>query len=314
MRICINWLPLDPARTRALAQAAEEAGIWGMGIGDSPHYGDVYLSCRTALDVTTGLTVGTCVTNPVTRHWSVHANAARTLVADHPGRLRLGFGRGDSAVRTFGLAAAGLSEFEAALTLLRAEVPQIPLLVAASGTKSTRMAGRVADGLIAGVGRDPVMLAAAADRAAATRPAGAPPIELWATLRFAIAADATQAQVLRRRFVPRAISAAHYTFADGFGGKDVPDEYREVIAQRLARYDYSSHGRSGQTSNAALFADHPEIERYLLDRFSIIGTPDDCRMALDALEPHVDGVYLSVLFEDAQQQVRALGEILADRS
>ena len=56
-----------------------------------------------ALAATERIVVGTAVTNPYTRHVTTTASAFATLAELHPGRLELGIGRGDSAVRTMGM-------------------------------------------------------------------------------------------------------------------------------------------------------------------------------------------------------------------
>ncbi|WP_082561760.1 LLM class flavin-dependent oxidoreductase [Microbacterium sp. Root61] len=309
MRICVNWLPRSLPETAEIARAAESAGLWGMGIGDSPRYAELYSSCHAALEATSALTVTTCVTNPVTRHWSVHASAARWLDDSAPGRFRLGMGRGDSAVHSFGVSPATLGGLQRTLQDL-GEATEVPLLLAASGTKTAQLAGRYADGLIAGVGRAPTDLARLADSAHLVREAGRPPVELWATVRLAVATDDEDAAALRRTLVPRAISAAHFAFASTFESKSVPEQFKRVLSDRFGRYDYGSHGSSGATSNATMFADHPEIEDYLVDRFAIVGRIDQCQDDLAALAAHVDGVFLSLIFEDAVEQIHRLADVI----
>ncbi|MFG1858376.1 LLM class flavin-dependent oxidoreductase [Actinomadura geliboluensis] len=315
MRLCANWLPLSPGLTREVAARCEAAGLWGIGIGDSPNYGELYSSCTDALGATSSLVVSTSVTNPVTRHWSVHASAVRTLTAANPERFRLGFGRGDSAVHTFGLrpaSLAGLEDFGRSVAeSARAAGVEPFLLLAASGPATARSAGRVADGVIAGVGGDPVALGTIRERARETRDAAAAPPEIWASMRIAIGRDDGEVRELRRRLVPRAVSASHFAFASTFEGKNVPAEFAGVLAERYAAYDYGSHGRSGKTSNATMFADRPDIEDYLLGRFAVVGRADDCRARLEELSEHVDGIYLSLLFEDALPQIDRIGAMLA---
>lgn len=315
MRLCANWLPLSPGLTRQVAARCEAAGLWGIGIGDSPNYGELYSACTDALGATSSLVVSTSVTNPVTRHWSVHASAVRTLAAAHPGRFRLGFGRGDSAVHTFGLrpaSLAGLEDFGRSVAgSARAAGVDPFLLVAASGPATARSAGRVADGVIAGVGGDPVALGTIRERAQEARDPAAAPLEIWASMRIAVGRDDDEVRELRRRLVPRAVSASHFAFASTFEGKNVPAEYAGVLAERYAAYDYGSHGRSGATSNAAMFADRPDIEDYLLGRFAVVGRADACRARLEELSAHVDGIYLSLLFEDALPQIDRIGAMLA---
>ncbi|MCX0274855.1 hypothetical protein NLM24_30000 [Nocardia zapadnayensis] len=65
------------------------------------------------------------------------------------------------------------------------------------------------------------------------------------------------------------------------------------------------------TSNATVFADRPDIETYLLDRFAVIGTPSECRDRLVGLSDYVDGAYLSVHFEDVAGQLDRIGDLLA---
>jgi alkanesulfonate monooxygenase SsuD/methylene tetrahydromethanopterin reductase-like flavin-dependent oxidoreductase (luciferase family) len=315
MRLCANWLPLRPDLTRDIAMRCEAAGLWGIGIGDSPHYGELYSACTDALTATSSLVVSTSVTNPVTRHWSVHASAARTLGAAYPERFRLGIGRGDSAVHTFGLAPATLRELESFSTsvgkAVRAAGIAPFLLVAASGPATARMAGRVADGVIAGVGADAAALDMVRQAAASMRDPSRPRVELWASVRLAIGFDDEEVAALRRRLVPRAVSASHFAFASTFEGKNVPEQFAATLAERYGGYDYSSHGRSGATSNAKMFADRPDVERYLVDRFAVVGRPEQCRARLEELSGYVDGIYLSLLFEEASEQLQRIGTMLA---
>ena len=306
MRLCVNWLPVSPDLTRRLAAAVERAGFYGLGIGDSPNYGELYAACADALAATTRISVITSVTNPVTRHVSVPASAARTFAASYPGRFVLGFGRGDSAVRTFGLRPATTAVLADTLRRLRAEVPATPLLVAASGPVTAALAARHADGVIAGVGTDPEAVAeiraAAGQAGPASGTAPRPAAGVWASVRLAVADSPAELAALRARLVPRAVSASHFAFSGGLDGKHVPAAFRDVMAERYAAYDYAWHGRSGKSPNAAMFADRPDIEDYLLSRFAVVGTADDCRRRLAGLHGQVDGIFLSLLFEDVLDQ------------
>jgi alkanesulfonate monooxygenase SsuD/methylene tetrahydromethanopterin reductase-like flavin-dependent oxidoreductase (luciferase family) len=310
MRLCVNWLPVNQLLTRNVARQAELAGLWGIGVGDSPNYGELYSACTDALSATEKLVVSTSVTNPVTRHPSVHISAARSFQADHPGRFRLGFGRGDSAVHTFGLQHATLRALRTTLETIRQSTPDVPLLVAASGPATARVAGRAADGVIAGVGADVDALRMISTEGKNARPAGKETTwQVWASMRLAVARDADHLRSLRRRMLPRSISAAHFAFASTMDGKNVPEEFAPVLEERFKAYDYGSHGRSGATSNAGLFTDRPDIERYLLDRFVVCGTAADCRERLVELHKSVDGIYLSLLFEEVLEQLPLIADL-----
>ena len=307
--ICVNWLPTNLALTADVARHAEQAGLWGIGVGDSPRYAELFSACTFALESTNALRVTTCVTNPVTRHWSVHASAARGLLDSYGPRFRLGVGRGDSAVHSFGLPHAGLTDLAEFLAQIR-EAVAVPLLLASSGPRTAAIAGARADGIIAGVGREPSQIAHIASLANGARPASSRALEVWATIRIAVTDDAEETARVRRRRVPRAISASHFAFGSSFAGKGVPDRFLPVLKERYRRYDYRSHGSSGATSNATMFADRPDIEDYLLDRFAIVGTVEECREQLAQVSTVADGVFLSILFEDAVAQIDRIGEVV----
>ena len=63
--------------------------------------------------------LGACVTNPTTREPSVTASVLATLEEVSGGRMDLGMGRGDSAVRVLGKPPTKLRTMEQAVTLIR---------------------------------------------------------------------------------------------------------------------------------------------------------------------------------------------------
>src|SRR5437868_15040992 len=86
------------------AQAAERAGSRRAWLNDAHTlWQDVYVHMTRVLDRTEYIRIGSGVTNPVTRHFSVAASAHATLASMHPGRVTLGLGRGDAAVHAMGL-------------------------------------------------------------------------------------------------------------------------------------------------------------------------------------------------------------------
>src|SRR4051794_5078893 len=112
--------------------------------------------------------IGMCVTNPVTREPAVTASAHATLQDISGGRMVMGMGRGDSAVRVMGRQPTKIAEFERRLKMIKAMMngrpvewegteielqwaagkPEIPLYVAAYGPRALGVAGRVGDGVI----------------------------------------------------------------------------------------------------------------------------------------------------------------------
>jgi 5,10-methylenetetrahydromethanopterin reductase len=125
------------------------------------------------------LSLGTAVTNPLTRHPAVTAVAAATVAEISGGRVTLGIGAGDRPLLSLGSRPARLADLEKAIEVIRAlwagqhvtaeatsfalddahyrfaPAPDIPIWVSATGPKTLELAGRVADGVILLAGLHP---------------------------------------------------------------------------------------------------------------------------------------------------------------
>src|ERR1700748_681430 len=117
---------------------------------------------------TSTIKLGHFVTNPGSRDPTVLASAYATLHDISEGRMVMGIGRGDSALRVIGRQPGKVAEFETNCAMIRdfmngREVhwndkdlqltwartePQIPMYVAGYGPKALAVAGRVSDGVI----------------------------------------------------------------------------------------------------------------------------------------------------------------------
>ena len=85
------------------ARQCEEAGFDGVGILDSQMLErDVFVSMAFAAQATQRIRISSAVINPVTRHISVLASAAKTVAELAPGRVEFWLGRGFSSVQTVG--------------------------------------------------------------------------------------------------------------------------------------------------------------------------------------------------------------------
>lgn len=154
-------------------KAAEEAGYSHAWFIDSQIlWQDCFVYMTHVLAATERIVVGTAVTNPFTRHVTTTASAFATLAELHPGRLELGIGRGDSAVRTMGLNPVKTSFLRDSIPLLRglmdgkhveingadvhlrwvSEGSGIPIMMPATGPKNLRQAGALADRVMLYVG------------------------------------------------------------------------------------------------------------------------------------------------------------------
>src|SRR5215213_9951114 len=118
---------------------------------------------------TSKIKLGHMVTNPATRDPTVLASAYATLQDISNGRMVMGIGRGDSAVRYIGRKPMRVADFEQALQMIkpfmngrevrwnekdlqlkwvRRELPEIEMHVAGYGPKALAVAGRQGDGVI----------------------------------------------------------------------------------------------------------------------------------------------------------------------
>ncbi|HZP39351.1 MAG TPA: LLM class flavin-dependent oxidoreductase [Methylomirabilota bacterium] len=140
---------------------------------------DTYVLLAAAARVTRRITLGPLLANPVNRHPTVTASSIATVDELAPGRVLLGWGVGDTAVRLAGLRPARVAELEASTRLMRAlldgrevevgaarpaRLPHhrpVPIWIAAGGPRTLRMAGGVADGVFIRVGTHPANIATA---------------------------------------------------------------------------------------------------------------------------------------------------------
>ncbi len=156
-----------PSTSVDLAVLGEKLGFSSSWVYDSHILGrDPYPIMTLIGDRTSRMKIGTCVTNPVTRHWTVTASAFSTLNELSGGRMILGIGRGDAALRAMGRSPATIAELEESIRQIKAlaggqevslgdvafRLPwsghEVPVYVAAYGPRALRVAGRLADGVI----------------------------------------------------------------------------------------------------------------------------------------------------------------------
>ncbi|MFN8204479.1 MAG: LLM class flavin-dependent oxidoreductase [Solirubrobacteraceae bacterium] len=123
---------VDVAPVVRLAQQADALGYDIYYVGDSQMiWNDAWVALAMCAAGTERIGLGTGVTNTVTRHPAVTANAAMTLNMVSNGRAVLGVGAGDSAVRTAGLNPHKLPAMKAAVefmgALLRGQEVDAPM-------------------------------------------------------------------------------------------------------------------------------------------------------------------------------------------
>lgn len=155
-------------RLVGLVARAEELGVDACWVIDSQMaMKDAYVVLSVLARETAAIQLGPGVTQTVTRHETVVANAMSTLASMAPGRINLGWGVGDSSVLPLGRKPMKIAEAEQALPRLRALLrgeavegpvgdyrlsfaaePSPPIYVSATQPRMLALAGAHADGVI----------------------------------------------------------------------------------------------------------------------------------------------------------------------
>lgn len=297
VKLGIIWMPRNAREAAEIAQHAEDLGFWGIGFCDSPIlYDELYTTISHVLSNTQHIMVGSQVTNPVSRHWTVHAAAARTLHRLHGDRFFLGLASGDSALHSIGMKPATPEALEAAVGRIRGAGPEgLRVLVAAGGPKSLQAAGRAGTGVVLGTGLDPVAIQNLVAQTTFDR--GQVDFELWSVALLSIFGDAADRAAALEKAKPRSIAFSRHAFDFTFAGKNVPEHLQQTLAEGYQKYQFAHHARiDGVNPNAEIFNDYPEIVDYLIKRFVLFGTEAECAEQLDRFTRDValDGVWLSI--------------------
>jgi len=272
------------------AQLAESLGYDTVWITDS------HLICRElwvtlaacALG-TTRIKLGTGVTVPHTRHWSVAASAIASLEELAPGRVILGIGTGGSSAETMGMSvqrAARLATLDTMVTSIRRLLAGesaplesgaatrlawldgargVPIYVAGSGPRMLEAAGRLGDGAIMYTGTEPAILRAGLEcvaRGAAQQQKRLADLEIvmWTPTAVdrdrALARDHVRGRVASAMRHPLPVTLA-------------PEDAAAVRRLRDA-YDSYQHATAGSR--------HRELvpDRFV-DMLALAGTPDEVR-------------------------------------
>ncbi|MER6992301.1 TIGR03842 family LLM class F420-dependent oxidoreductase [Saccharopolyspora hirsuta] len=240
------------------------------------------------LAATERLRVGTMVTNPVTRDWTVTASTFATLNDMFGPRTVCGIGRGDSAVRVTGGHPTTLATLEQAMHVIKelaegrevqlhgtpVRLPwvrdgHLPVWMGAYGPKALELVGRQADGFILQLA-DPYLTRWMVDHVRqAAREAGRDP----ASITVCVAAPAYVGEDLAHareqcRWFGGMVGnhVADLVARYGDAAAAVPTELTDYIKEREG-YDYSHHGRAGNRSTDF-------VPDEIVDRFCLLGTPE----------------------------------------
>src|SRR6185369_7714634 len=254
----VTVLPDPPAaRLVELMQLGERNGF-DIGWTYDSHvlWQESFIQLTLAIQATSTMKFGHLVTNPGTRDPTVVASLYATLHDISNGRMVMGIGRGDSAVRYIGRQPVKVAEFERDLAMIkpfmngeevlwnekelqlkwvRPELPEIEMWVAGYGPKALAVAGRVGDGVIIQLADPEIIQWIMGTARAAAEEAGRDPDALkcivcapsMITDDIAVARDET-------RWFPAMVSNHVQDLIDRYGtdGSTIPKDLTDYVAAR----------------------------------------------------------------------------------
>jgi 5,10-methylenetetrahydromethanopterin reductase len=244
---------------------------------------------------------GTAVTNMVYRDPTITANSFATLNEISQGRAIIGLGTGDGPVYSLGRTATTLVDFERGLrvirdllhdrgiavaktrerasggrVLLKAGKRPAPIYVSAEGPKTLRVAGRTCDGVILGAGFDAGVIAWARRQIGdgADDEGRAPSdIDVMPAGMICVDDDGDRA---RRRVRSRMANRAHHNFR--FTMETVPEGEIGGVRRFMEHFDISKPIEER--------VDPELVTPYLVERFTIAGTAQECAAKVRRIAAH----------------------------
>jgi probable F420-dependent oxidoreductase len=307
-------------RTLDLTRRAEAAGFtYGWVFDSHVLWRDPYPALTLMAGATTGMRLGTCVTNPATREPSVTASTLAALNEISDGRMDLGIGRGDSARRVLGKPPTTMKTLEEAITVIRdlvegrsvtyegakLQLPwtgtwRLPVWVAGYGPMALAMTGRVADGLILQLADPDLTRWFASQLREAETAAGRAP----GSVKIQAAAPAhvgpRDIGQDRTRWFPALVSNHVVDLVNKYPREQLPEALTGYVTDREG-YDYLHHAEVG-SSNAAFVGDE------VTDRFCILGEPAEHVAKLQELaDAGVDQFNFYLMNGDEEDQLDRYG-------
>jgi 5,10-methylenetetrahydromethanopterin reductase len=303
MNFCLHSSARTVREAVERAKRAEALGFEAIFFADSQMGNvDPYQVMAMCAVATKKIHFGTAVTNMVYRDPTITANSFATLNEISEGRAIIGLGTGDGPVYSLGRTATKLVDFENGLRTIRdllhdrgIDVPKskeraggnvqlkvgkrpAPIYISAEGPKTLRVAGRTCDGVILGTGFDREVTAWARQRInEGAKEAGRHLDEIDIMPAGMIVVD-DDGEVARRRVRSRMANRAHHNFR--FTMETVPEGEAAGVKRFMENFDISKPIEER--------VDPDFVTNYLLERFTIAGTPAECIAKVKALE--ADGI------------------------
>ncbi|MFN0091678.1 MAG: LLM class flavin-dependent oxidoreductase [Acidimicrobiales bacterium] len=293
VRFGIIMLPEDLTTFGDRCRQVEQAGYAMLGVADSQSvFRELYVALTVAALSTERIPFGPQVTNPVSRHLVVTASGMSSVDEVSGGRAVLGIGSGDSALYTMGAPPSRLAGLEDSIETIRTLTTgeavvregqvwhvrrarrRIPIYLAAEGPRTLRLAGRVADGVVVGLGLSPEVVKLSLEHlAAGAAEAGrrVEDLDVW----FLAKTNLAETREAAIGPIKMALAAsANHAFRFTLAGKALPSELHDAVRGLQRGYQSHQHEVIG-AANAAL-TDTFGLTDYLAERFAFAGPADDC--------------------------------------
>jgi 5,10-methylenetetrahydromethanopterin reductase len=299
MHFCLHGSARNIQDALGRAKRAETLGFEAIFFADS-HMNNVdpYQLMAICATQTKKIRFGTAVTNMVYRDPTITANSFATLNEISEGRAIVGLGTGDGPVYSLGRTATKLVDFEKGLQTIRdllhgrgLKVPKgkeraggtvmltagkrpVPIYISAEGPKTLRVAGRTCDGVILGTGFDLDVLEWAKARIAEGAKESARSVSEIDIMPAGMIVVDDDGELARKRVRSRMANRAHHNFR--FTMETVPENEAEGVKKFMENFDISKPLEER--------VDPQFVTQYLLERFTIAGTPDECIAKVKRLE------------------------------
>jgi 5,10-methylenetetrahydromethanopterin reductase len=299
MKFCLHGSARSVKEAVDRAKRAEALGFEAVFFADSQMNNvDPFQAMAMCAVGTKTIRLGTAVTNIVYRDPTITANSFATLNEISAGRAIIGLGTGDGPVYSLGRTATKLVDFEMGLRVIRdllhdrgVDVPKskeraggnvqlkigkrpAPIYISAEGPKTLRVAGRTCDGVILGTGFDLDVLEWAEARVVeGAKEAGRSPGEIDIMPAGMIVVD-DDGELARKRVRARMANRAHHNFR--FTMETVPNGEAAGVKRFMDAFNISKPIEER--------VDPDYVTDYLLERFTIAGTPSECVAKVKRLE------------------------------
>ena len=322
MSFSLHLVPDDIRVVAERSKYAEDNGFEQVWIAES------HLTCRDhnialalAIEKTSHVKIGPGVTNPVLHDDSVAASAIATLDELSGGRVLFGIGSGDTPVYTLGKKMARLARMRESIAAIRAFTRgetveyaegvnvnmwcerDIPIYTSAEGPRTLSMSAEVADGVIVGSGVyqetvDWVMKYL--NEGMENRDSSLGEMDIIFGAVVSVDTDSVRA---REKVRARVANRAHHNFRMTLDS--VPDPYKPEIKHLLDNFDVSNWRDPKHV---------PLITDYILDRFTITGTPGECVDRIQEIESYgVKSIMIDPPNQDFDESLKMFTEEVLPR-